>query len=460
VLQAASLAKDWHRARASSGAASLPRFERTRCVRQADMAKQIERGNSQRMAKVPQMKHQGGLWRHLRYVLEFGLIYPCARVVVPLREIIYRNNHPTFVDHLERVTTKRDLREQRVSRIARWCSRKISSGGTTGVPVTFYEYFWVTALERMYALYLWSLVGWKPTHRTVAFRGNRIGSPTERRGRMLVVSSYMMAQHADRVADEVTAFRPQWVWAYPSVFFNFRRLGGTQLKLDDLIGFLFASEKLYNWQRDELVKHYNGACILDWYAMSEKAALAYRIYPSQEFTLVRSYSKVLFQPREKGDLWPRSCAVIGTSFFQSPTQIRNYHTGDIAVVKADGTILDIAGREQDFIYLKDGRTTPFSQMIGSIHTDVWADIRRFRFEQEHVGQLEVYLEEIRPGARNRLREQFEGLIAAAVGGAVELSFHFGDIEPRRSSSGKEIYFVQRLGSGQLSDSSVGRATAG
>jgi phenylacetate-CoA ligase len=400
------------------------------------------------------------VWGHLHYLLEFGLTYPFARVVVPLREMIYRNNRPQFIEHLGDVTTKADIRGQRISRIARLWSRRISSGGTTGVPVTFYEYLWVTALERMYILYLWSLVGWKPTHRTVVFRGNRIESPTERRGRMLVVSSYMMAQHADRVATEVTAFRPQWVWAYPSVFFSFRRLSGSQLKLDDLIGFLFGSEKLYDWQREELVREYKNVRLLDWYGSSEKAALAYRIYPSQGFGLVRGYSKVVFKPVGQEESWPRSCALIGTSLFQAPTRTGNYHTGDIVTVEADGTILDISGREQDSIYLKDGKTMPFSQVIGSIHTDVWADIRRFRFEQERVGELEVYLEEIRPSARDRLREQFEALIAAALGGAVELSFHFGEIEPRRSSSGKEIYFVQRLVPRQLGDSSVGTATAG
>jgi phenylacetate-CoA ligase len=408
--------------------------------------------------RSPGMYH--GVGRHLHYLLGFALIYPLAKVLVPLREIIYRNNQPQFIDHLGQVTTKTDIREQRISRIARLCSRRISSGGTTGVPVTFYEYLWVTVLERMYILYLWSLVGWKPTHRTVVFRGDRIASPTERRGRMLVVSSYMMAQHADRVAAEVTAFRPQWVWAYPSVFFSFRRLSATRLKLEDLSGFLFGSEKLYDWQREELVRHYNQARLLDWYGSSEKAALAYRIYPSQGFTLVRGYSKVVFKPVGQEDGWPRSCILVGTSLFQSPTRTDNYYTGDIMLVEAEGTILDIAGREQDFIYLKDGRTTPFSQMIGSIHTDVWAGIRRFRFEQQGVGELEVYLEEIRPGARDRLREQFEALITTALGGAVQLSFHFGNIEPRRSSTGKEIYFVQRLGPSQPDDGSMGRATAG
>ena len=266
------------------------------------------------------MNHLIGAWRHFHYFLEFGLIYPFARVVVPLREIIHRNNQPRFMDHVERVATKKDIREQRISRIARLLSRKVSSGGTTGVPMTFYEYIWVTVIERMYVLYLWSLVGWKPTHRTVVFRGNRIGSPTERRGRMLVVSSYMMQLHADSIATEVAAFRPQWVWAYPSVFFHFRRLSGACLKLDDLSGFLFGSEKLYDWQREELIGQYHNTRLLDWYGSSEKAALAYRIYPNQRFTLVRSYSEIAFKRIGQEDIWPCNCALVGTSFFQSPTQ--------------------------------------------------------------------------------------------------------------------------------------------
>jgi phenylacetate-coenzyme A ligase PaaK-like adenylate-forming protein len=391
-------------------------------------------------------KHQIGLWRHLRYLLEFGVVFPVAKAVVPLLETMYRNNRPQFADHIDHLTTRDDIGSQRVSRASKMLSRKASSGGTTGIPTTIYEYFWVTVLERMYILYLWSLVGWKPTHRTVVFRGNRISSPTERRGRMLVVSSYRMTRDAGRIAAEVAAFRPQWVWAYPSVFFSFQRIIDAQFKFDDLIGFLFGSEKIYNWQRDELAEKYQEARMLDWYGSSEKVALAYRIYPDQDFTLVRSYSKVLLKPINSEDAWPRSCALVGSSYFQSPTRIHNYHVGDIVIANPDGTIIDILGREQDFIFLKDGKPAPFSQIVGSIHTDLWEGIRRFRFEQEHVGELEVYLEEMRPGGCATLREQFEALIAAALGGTVELRFHFGQIEPRRSSAGKEIYFVQRLGS--------------
>ena len=272
---------------------------------------------------------------------------------------------------------------------------------------------------------------------------------------MLVVSSYMMAKHARSVAAEVTAFRPQWVWAYPSVFFNFKRISESHLQLSDLIGFLFASEKLYDWQRQKLAREYNQARILDWYASSEKAALAYRIYPEQGFTLVRSYSKISLKPIGQGETWPCRCALVGTSCFQSPTRTRNYYTGDVVIANPDGTIVDILGREQEFIFLKDGKTTPFSQIIGSIHSDVWEGVRRFRFEQERVGELEVYLEEMQPDGRGRLRAQFETLIAAALGGGVKLNFHFKDIQPRRSSNGKEIYFVQKLRSGQRGDYSMG-----
>jgi phenylacetate-coenzyme A ligase PaaK-like adenylate-forming protein len=237
-------------------------------------------------------------------------------------------------------------------------------------------------------------------------------------------------------------------------------MSDARLGCPDLRGFLFASEKLHDWQRQDLANECKGARILDWYGSSEKAALAYRIYPSQGFTLVQSYSKVLFQPIGHENTWPRNCALVGTSFLQSPTRIRNYYTGDIVIVDTDGRIIDILGREQDFIYLKDGRTMPFSQMVGSIHSDVWEGVRRFRFEQERVGQLEVYLEEMQPGGRGRLRERFETLIAAALGGAVELSFHFGDITVQRSSRGKEIYFVQRLAPRHVSDNSTGGAMAG
>jgi phenylacetate-CoA ligase len=389
------------------------------------------------------MRRRSALWRHLRYVLEFGLIYCIAKWVIPLREFAYPKNRPQFVSDIQG-TSKGDISQQNIKSISKLLSRKISSGGTTGTPVTFYEYVWVTILERMYNLYLWSMVGWKPLHRSVVFRGDRIPGLTERRGRMLVISSYMMAQRVDKVVAEIAAFRPKWVWAYPSVFFTFKKIADAQLRLNGIKGFLFMSEKLYGWQKEELIKEYPTARIFEGYGSSEKAALAYRIYPDRYFSTVSSYSQILLKPIEYAGNWPRSCSLFGTSFIQSPTRIQNYNTGDIVIAQADGTICEILGREQDFILLKDGTVIAFSQVIGSIHTKVWEDVRRFRFEQERMGQLEVYLEEVRSDRRSYIREQFEALIADALGGGVKLRFHFGKMRPLRSSTGKAIYFVQHM----------------
>lgn len=383
-------------------------------------------------------------WRHLRYWLEFGVLYYLGVVVIPLRERLAKGTPPQLVDRKIDTTGKGDLSQQKVPPLQRWLSRKISSGGTTGVPVTFYEYLWVTGLERMYGMYLWSLVGWRPTDRTVVFRGNRIAQPTERRGRMLYVSSYMMGDHLDEVAARIAEFRPQWVWAYPSVFLSYRRLAHADAQLAGVKGFLFFSEKLHGWQREELARAHVGTRILEGYGASEKAALAHRIHPSPHYTFLSSYSEVLLQPLDGEEDWPRRCALIGTSHLQAPSRVRNFLTGDIAIVAEDGTVLDILGREQELVHLADGRTMAFSQVIGSIHVDVWEHIRRFRFEQRRVGEIEVHLEVVTLDRCADIRKQFEALITEELAGAIKLNFHFGPLTPRRSPAGKAIYFVQHL----------------
>ena len=382
--------------------------------------------------------------RDLRYLLEFGLPFYFARLVIPTRNWLVRGHPPRVVDSLEHTTSKEDVRQQKIGPLARLLSRKISSGGTTGVPVTFFEFYWVTLLERMYALHLWSLVGWRPAHRTLVLRGNRIPGSTERRGRMLVVSSYRMGPCLAEITAAVAGFDPQWVWAYPSVYMEFARLSGSNRPLPRPQGFLFASEKLYAWQREELATAYPNTRILDWYASSEKAALAYRIHPTTRYRFVSSYAKVDLVPLDPAQPAPRRCSLFGTSLIQAPTRIERYRSGDIAIVNEFDEVEDILGREQDLVQYKDGSIAAFSQVVGSIHSDVWEHVLRFRIEQERSGELEIYLEEKTVDRQQFLRREFEEKIAAQIGGRLELNFHFGPVLIKRSQAGKSIYFIQHL----------------
>lgn len=141
---------------------------------------------------------------------------------------------------------------------------------------------------------------------------------------------------------------------------------------------------------------------------------------------------------------PLACPVIGTSYLQAPRRIERYRTGDVAIVGANGTVMDILGREQEFVVLRDGTRLAFSQAIGSTRSAVWEEGVRFRIEQRNPGELELFVEERSPGRRAAVQAEFAEKIAGELGGRLDPKFHFGPVASMRSAFGKHLFFVQHL----------------
>ena len=361
---------------------------------------------------------------------------------VPWREWQHRKE-PEIVrlqeNDFEKLTGKAQLSAFPVNGLARKLSRRISSGGTTGTPVVFYEYLWVTLIEMMYICTIFAEGGWHPFKRTLVLRGDQLNVPWRRFGRMLVVNSYSMHLHAEELREVVARFEPQWIYAYPSVMFSYiESVEGCSVRQVD--GFLLGSEELLDSQFSILRRINPNANILEWYGMSEKACLAWRKNRRGPFRVFRSYAVLAALPAGNGFF-----EIVGSSRVQAPSRVCCYRTGDLVRLSEQNEILEVIGRSQDCAVAYGGKVLAFSQAIGSLHGDIWEGVSHWQFEQSEQGVLllRLMLREDNIDAR-RIKARMEAAFARFKMLGLSVKVMIGEFEPQRSATGKRRYFIQKM----------------
>jgi len=373
----------------------------------------------------------------LFYFIKYILFFSISTIYVRYKEKNNKNNKINIVEKITNISTKQTIINQNISNLKKIFSRKITSGGTTGVPTTFYEYYWIYFLETFYINYIFNQAGWNPFKKTIVFRGDKIDGIYQVFGNMLVISSYKMLDNIEAIEEKISQFNPTWVYAYPSVFYTFYK-SSSLIKKTPIKGMLFGSEKLLENQKLELLNNYQNATITEWYGMSEKALLGFRTSPSKYFTFFKSYAEIYLISHEN------LFSIYGTSHIQYPTEIKKYDTGDFAKLDKNNNIIEIIGRKQDFLYLND-KKIPFSQAIGSIHGEVWTTIIQWQIIQNQKDEIIFKIKTIdKEQFYNTTKEMDKCLLDFIQNG---LSIKYVEIKKEldlRTIAGKAKYFIQNI----------------
>ena len=377
----------------------------------------------------------------LFYFIKYVLFFKISITYIKAQEKSHKNNDIEILNNLQNSTDKQSIISQKILGLKRIFSRKITSGGTTGVPTTFYEYYWVYFLETFYINYIFYNSGWNPSKKTVVFRGDKVDGIYQEFGNMLIISSYKMLDNIDEIGKKILQFSPTWIYAYPSVFYLFYKKSQLIKKMP-IEGMLFGSEKLLINQKSDLLNTYKNSTVTEWYGLSEKALLGYRISPNIKYDFFKSYSKIYLVPNEELH------SIYGTSYIQYPTKIINYDTGDFVLLDNDNDIIEIIGREQDFIYL-NGKKMPFSQAIGSIHGEVWTNITRWQIIQEKENEIIFKIKTLNPELFNKTIKEMNDNLRDLINNGLIIYYVEAEKELElRTSSGKSKYFVQNITKGQ------------
>lgn len=341
---------------------------------------------------------------------------------------------------------------------------KVTTGGSTAVPMVFYlqknvsrsrEHAFITAFHQR--------AGMRPGEVVLALRGRAVPRATCSAGRMwmyepikkeLIFSCEHLARsHMPSYVQALRQWKPTFIQAYPSALYPLA------LWLQDhpapeisrhIRAIMLFSENVLPHHRQLLETVFN-CPILQHYGQSERILMAgsmpddprYFFFPHYgHFELVDPTGAAITTPGMPGE-------IVGTAFDNDVMSFVRYRTGDLAILggpphrllPGHPVVEKIEGRLQEFIVCNDCRLIA----VNSLTTRHFADLATaedVQFEQTTPGHLQV---RVAPGmhlsvqARRRIAQALE---AKTQGGcAVEV---IGVDRIARTQRGKQRMLVQHL----------------
>jgi phenylacetate-CoA ligase len=329
--------------------------------------------------------------------------------------------------------------------------RWVSTGGTTGRPVTFPMEPSASAAEWAYFHHLWSRFGYSPGDRRLVLRGieprNNRPVSYDPLAKELRVSPFHLAKpYWENIVDEVRRFRPRFVHGYPSAVARFSELW--RGPLPRVQGVFLCSEDVSPQRWDRIEGSWN-APVVSWFGHSEKQVLggncpgnrAYHLFPTYGLAEVIGEGGEAVQG-EHGRL-------VVTGFVSRAFRLIRYETGDAARFVGWGCqSCGLQGPLNDQVVgrwvhapLIGRNGVPVTMVALNFHTQELSGARRLRYVQEEPGRVHLLVEadSLSPDAANSILNVHHHKFGAEI----ELTLQRVDEIPLMAS-GKHILVDQRL----------------
>ena len=335
------------------------------------------------------------------------------------------------------------------------------TGGTTGTPTPLYRNLSDFPRENAFTDHAYQMQDMDPSCKVVHIRGevddkrgryHRIGNL----GRILYLSSHNMSdENLELYIKLIREFKPQRFYAVPSVatvFVEYMEKHGIP-PFDGLRWAFCPSENLYKFQV-ELIEKVLQCRVGTFYGHSEHAVMASRCIKSTLYHVLPlyGYAELVDEDGRTVTEEGKPGEIVGTSFTNPCCPLVRYCTGDYAVYTAKKCQCGrnypmwerIEGRGQAMAISKNGgRTSIGPDLLCTIHDTTYSKVQRFQIEQRCAGELLVRvipydatdIAEIQEYFKRVFAEQYPGSFDVAVESLEEIEI---------SSSGKHLYFVQRL----------------
>jgi phenylacetate-CoA ligase len=265
-----------------------------------------------------------------------------------------------------------------------------TSGGSTGRGIGVWRSKKEIDIENAFVLSEWGKLGldWEKS------RIVRIGADANKRddedpfkywaNRLFISTFHLHARWMDEIYRAIIAFKPDFIWAYPS---GAEMLAGyleehakPPIKLK---GILLSSETLLAHQY-ALFKRIFAAPVSDLYGLSERTNMAF-LHESKNgghfyYRLVDTYGYSENYRDEYGN-----DEIVGTSYWNSAMPLIRYRTSDIGTIDENGIIRKLQGRTQDFLIDRKGRRLPALSI--RVEEYAWDYISISQLVQNKVGEL-------------------------------------------------------------------------
>jgi phenylacetate-CoA ligase len=361
--------------------------------------------------------------------------------------------------------TKEDVRQNQDQLISGSFNRKhlkvARTGGTSGLPMTFYLDKKTTSVKEMvFLMDIWKRIGYKLYDRCIVLREDDVPDiiPGKKYWKMnvlvnwLVMSTYHLNKDTFQLYyKKIIQFKPKFIIAFPSAIYMLSRfIKENKLPVfTGLKGIICSSENILPWQR-EYVETLLKVRILSYYGHSEKCTIAsecldeqiYEFYPQYGYIeLINKQGEPCTKEDERGEI-----VVTGFQNYASP--FIRYKTNDIGIYTNQRNskhpywfaIKGIEGRIQDFIINEDG-TTITAVSIDRPFWELKEYIYAYQYIQNEPGILSVHIH-----AKYPLKEsQIEHIKKVFADTYCKFTLHVEQVDHiPRTSRGKFKYLIQNL----------------
>lgn len=339
---------------------------------------------------------------------------------------------------------------------------QVTSGGTTGLPLSFYINQAIAhGRELVHQPWTyWNVCRYKlGIDKVVILRGARIDEDLVRkgiywrrssgyRGRGLLLSSFHLTEATyEAYVQQIRKESPKFIVAYPSSLTVLCSLmkKHNESPFRGLKGVICSSEMVYDWQR-QLAREVLGVKIYSFYGHSEKSVSA--IPDSQHRMLFEpsyGYVEFLDEDCKPVNTVGEIAQVVSTGFQNYYMPFIRYQTADYVRVDTCPPIgfthvaKEIIGRAQDFVYDRDGNRLPFT-CSDEVFWNV-DGVVAYQYLQHEYGKLLIHLE---------VNSAFETESMQYIQAEAEQLFSNCEVKVslvdgiERTTSGKFRYFVQAI----------------
>ena len=281
----------------------------------------------------------------------------------------------------------------------------VSTGGSSGVPLTFHIGSERSAIEYAYLVAGWQRAGYQPDMPQVILRGavvepDRNGlrysyDPILRRHQFS--NFHMTDDNMARYIEKMATLGDCFLHVYPSsiaALTRYMQRSGPTLP-PNVRGILAGSEIVYDADR-LATEQLTGLRYFSWYGHSEKLVLAaecehdrtYHVWPTYGYCeLIDEHGNAITTPGQRGE-------IVGTGFINRVQPFIRYRTGDYATYLGDHCphcgrdhvlLGDIQGhRTQEMLICSDGSEISWTAI--NMHDGTFAGVRQFQFRQDTPGK--------------------------------------------------------------------------
>ncbi|WP_028867356.1 phenylacetate--CoA ligase family protein [Psychromonas arctica] len=335
----------------------------------------------------------------------------------------------------------------------------ITTGGTSGVPLTFYINAGRSQIEYAYLVDGWKKSGFKLGDVKAVFRGRVTGTKggVNRSYDPIFREYYYSSFHTSdndmaEYVKHLKSLKNCFLHVYPSSVYQLARyIKKNNISITNVQAILAESENVYPEQRD-FVESVFDCRYFSSYGHTEKLIAAgecehssnYHVWPTYGyFELVNDQGNVITKQGEVGE-------IVGTGFINTVMPFIRYKTGDYAEYVADSCdkcnrnhliIKNIRGhRIQEYLVTLSKDLIPWTAI--NMHDDTFDDVLKYQFYQDTPGKAIIKVV-VNTGFSDIQKNRIEKNIGQKLDGRVIVKVEIVE-NIELTERGKSVFVDQRI----------------